>query len=228
MPKRHKKFISNEEAADLGLPLRRGDTREDGFIFRRYYVSGISGNVCEVWQSKEAKERERIRRLEAQKRRAKNKPPRMKYLSAKERDALGLLHRFGDTREDGARFRQYYWRNNHVNEMWVSEASFQEILKRKRTTVKRNRLRNRNFARRVKLFLGCAICGYKKHPDALHFDHLNPKEKTREISRFYTSSKNALKNEMRKCRVLCANCHAEHTAKQWDDGVFDEATENGE
>ena len=67
MTKRHKKFISNKEAADLGLPLKRGDIREDGFIFRRYYISGISGNVCEAWQSKEAKEKERIRRLEAQK-----------------------------------------------------------------------------------------------------------------------------------------------------------------
>ena len=147
MTKRHKKFISNKEAADLGLPLKRGDIREDGFIFRRYYISGISGNVCEVWQSKEAKEKDRIRRLEAQKRRAKDKPPRMEYLSAKERDELGLPFRFGDTREDGFRFRHYYKRSNSINEMWVNETSFQKVLQRKRTTSK-ERSRSRSQSRR--------------------------------------------------------------------------------
>jgi len=220
MTKRHQKFISNKEAADLNLPLKRGDIREDGFIFRRYYISGISGNVCEVWQSKEAKEKERIKRLEAQRRRAKDKPPRVKYLSAKERDELGLPLRFGDTREDGFRFRQYYKRNNSINELWINETSFQKVVQRKRTTSKRKRVSNRNYVRRVKMFLGCSICGYKKHPDALHFDHLNPAEKVRDISKFHTCSRGALKKEMKKCRVLCANCHAEHTAKQIENGVI--------
>jgi hypothetical protein len=220
MTKRHQKFISNKEAADLNLPLKRGNIREDGFIFRRYYISGISGNVCEVWQSKEAKEKERIRRREAQKRRAKDKPPRMEYLSAKERDELGLPLRFGDTREDGFRFRYYYKRNNSINELWLNKASFQEVLQRKRTTSNKKRLSNRDYVRRVKMFLGCSICGYKKHPDALHFDHLNPTEKVREISKFHTSSRGALKKEMKKCRVLCANCHAEHTAKQLKNGII--------
>ena len=220
MTKRHQKFISNEEAADLNLPLKRGNIREDGFIFRRYYISGISGNVCEVWQSKEAKEKERIRRREAQKRRAKDKPPRMEYLSAKERDELGLPLRFGDTREDGFRFRYYYKRNNSINELWLNKASFQEVVQRKRTTSNKKRLSNRDYVRRVKMFLGCSICGYKKHPDALHFDHLNPTEKVREISKFHSSSRGALKKEMKKCRVLCANCHAEHTAKQLKNGII--------
>ena len=220
MTKRHKKFISNEEAADLNLPLKRGDIREDGFIFRRYYISGISGTVCEVWQSKEAKEKDRIRRLEAQKRRAKDKPARMEYLSAKERDELGLPFRFGDTREDGFRFRQYYKRNNSINELWLNETSFQKVLQRKRTTSNRKRLSNRDYVRRVKMFLGCSFCGYKKHPSALHFDHLNPTEKVREISKFHSSSRGAIKKEMKKCRVLCANCHAEHTAKQLENGVI--------
>ena len=220
MTKRHKKSISNKEAADLGLPLKRGNIREDGFIFRRYYISGISGNVYEAWQSKEAKEKDRIRRLEAQRRRAKDKPSRMEHLSAKERDELGLPFRFGDTREDGFRFRHYYKRSNSINEMWLNETSFQKVIQRKRTTSNRKRLSNRDYVRRVKMFLSCSICGYKKHPDALHFDHLNPTEKVREISKFHSSSRSTLKKEMKKCRVLCANCHAEHTAKQLENGVI--------
>jgi len=220
MSKRHKRYISNNEAAELGLPLKRGDVRDDGFIFRRYYISGITGNVCEIWQSKEAREKEKARRREAQKRRAKNKPRPMEYLSAKERDELDLPLRFGDTREDGLRFRYYYRRNGRVYEMWINKNGFEAVIQRKRITSKRNRVRNKQYASRVKLFLGCFICGYKKHPDALHFDHINPQEKVREISKLHTGSRDALKKEMRKCRVLCANCHAEHTAKQLKNGVI--------
>lgn len=146
----------------------------------------------------------------------------MEYLSAKERDELGLPLRFGDTREDGFRFRQYYKRANHINELWVNEEAFQKVLQRKRTTTKRKRISNRDYARRVKLFLGCSLCGYKKHPDALHFDHVDPAEKLREVSKMHSGSREKLKEEIRKCRILCANCHAEHTANQIKNGVFNE------
>ena len=68
--------------------------------------------------------------------------------------------------------------------------------------------------KRVKLFLGCQLCGYKKHACALHFDHIDPSIKFKIISRMNNYSMEALKNEMRKCRVLCANCHAAHTEYQ--------------
>ena len=65
MQKRHKRFFSDDEAADLGLPLRRGDIRSDGFIFKRYYESGISHKIREIWQSEEAKEKDKARRRKA-------------------------------------------------------------------------------------------------------------------------------------------------------------------
>ncbi len=74
--------------------------------------------------------------------------------------------------------------------------------------------RNVKFRKKVKLWFGCQICGYKDNPCALQFDHINPSEKKTNISRMDNHSMKSLKEEMRKCRVLCANCHAVHNEVQ--------------
>ena len=48
--------------------------------------------------------------------------------------------------------------------------------------------------------------------------------KKKEISYLVTYGLQTIKDEMKKCRVLCANCHAEHTAKQREEGLFDNET----
>ena len=55
-------------------------------------------------------------------------------------------------------------------------------------------------------------CGYNKCEGALHFHHLNPKEKEFTVSQinlneYFTLEK--LYKEVDKCMLLCANCHAE-------------------
>jgi len=62
------------------------------------------------------------------------------------------------------------------------------------------------LARRYKLLKGCAECGHKKHYAALHYNHLDPSTKKRNVSSCRTIK--AVKEEIRKCEVLCANCHA--------------------
>ena len=76
--------------------------------------------------------------------------------------------------------------------------------------------KKRNFARRLKTFLGCQLCKYKKHWSALEFDHINPSKKKIAISRMIFQGYNfeSFKKEIRKCRILCANCHAIHTNSQ--------------
>lgn len=51
----------------------------------------------------------------------------------------------------------------------------------------------------------CLICGYKKHTEALEFHHLNPKEKDGNLSSIINQSQR--KEELKKCIILCANCH---------------------
>ena len=81
-----------------------------------------------------------------------------------------------------------------------------------RNNAKVKRVRIRQFCSRVKMFKGCAICGYKKHPAALHFNHIDPTKKVGNVSKLKSWAK--VKEEIRKCEVLCANCHAIKTVEE--------------
>jgi hypothetical protein len=79
------------------------------------------------------------------------------------------------------------------------------------------------WRRRVKLRLvdeaggACAICGYAKCVGALHFHHLDPREKLFALSREgVTRSFAVAQAEARKCVLLCSNCHAEVEAGMVD------------
>ncbi|CCA66262.1 HNH endonuclease [Erwinia phage phiEa116] len=65
---------------------------------------------------------------------------------------------------------------------------------------------NRKLMRRYKSFCGCKFCG-EKEPVALDLHHLDPKGKDANPSTLLAGSKSRLKSEIRKCVVLCANCH---------------------
>lgn len=69
-----------------------------------------------------------------------------------------------------------------------------------------SRTKAQTLARRYKLMKGCAVCGYKEHHVALHYNHIDPSTKVRNVSK--CCSIKAVKAEIRKCEVLCANCHA--------------------
>ena len=144
----------------------------------------------------------------------------MLYVNKQEKEALGLPLSFGDIREDGYIFRHYY-RNKpdgKVLEFWNSPNTWKKMDERKAADKKKHSKQMRKIVKRYKTMYGCAFCGYKKHPDAIHFDHVDPATKTREISTMWGYSKESIKAEMRKCRLLCANCHAAHTATQREEG----------
>lgn len=56
----------------------------------------------------------------------------------------------------------------------------------------------------------CALCGYRRWVGALQFHHLDPSRKEFSISqRGHSRSLARSRAEIRKCVLLCANCHAE-------------------
>lgn len=85
----------------------------------------------------------------------------------------------------------------------------------------------------IKMERGCKDCGYKKHPKALHFDHIVRENKhiildaaasggggkmSRMVKRINLTDKKRnreyikeLFNEVKKCEVRCANCHSIRT-----------------
>ena len=80
-----------------------------------------------------------------------------------------------------------------------------------------------SWRRRAKLKLieraggRCAICGYDRHPGALHFHHVDPATKSFVLGRHgVTRSYAEAAAEADKCVLLCGNCHTEVEA-----GVID-------
>jgi len=64
----------------------------------------------------------------------------------------------------------------------------------------------------------CQCCGYDKCKDSLEFHHLVKDKKSFGISaKGYTRSWKAIKTELEKCLMLCANCH-----REWHAGIIDE------
>lgn len=146
---------------------------------------------------------------------------KMKYLSKKEADDLNLPLKHYELREDGYTFMYYYKRGDKVYEMWNSPQTMIKVRSRRRKQQKEHVKKTKKYVKRVKLYFGCQVCGYKKCSDALQFDHLDVKSKLREVSKMSSCGFKKIKDEIRKCRVLCANCHAEHTQVQREEGIFD-------
>ena len=58
----------------------------------------------------------------------------------------------------------------------------------------------------------CQICGYKKCNDALHLHHIDPSTKSFTVggSRSTENNWEIIKEEIKKCILLCGNCHSEY------------------
>lgn len=81
-------------------------------------------------------------------------------------------------------------------------------IKRTKEEVSSNREWIKSFSKRYKALCGCKECGIK-NPIVLEYDHRDPKEKEHNIAQMISDrySMKSLKREIRKCDVLCANCH---------------------
>lgn len=55
----------------------------------------------------------------------------------------------------------------------------------------------------------CCKCGYKKNMAALQFHHLNPEDKEFNWDKLRLHSWDTITKELKKCILVCANCHCE-------------------
>ena len=128
--------------------------------------------------------------------------------------------KYGDTREDGFIFDAYKTstirKSGYFSENWRSPTVFkkcQDYAKRRKKLISDF---ISSFVNQHKLEKGCFVCGYKKEAYALDTHHTDPKNKKFNIG---TNRKNsyvqfeAVKRELKKCIILCANCHREITYK---------------
>jgi len=66
------------------------------------------------------------------------------------------------------------------------------------------------MVQQIKSVCGCYRCGYNEFNSALQFHHINGGDKVDSIAQMVwgTYSWDAIKSEMKKCVILCSNCHA--------------------
>lgn len=55
----------------------------------------------------------------------------------------------------------------------------------------------------------CSICGYDKCIDALCFHHLESEDKEMNIGNIWNRSVEFIMKEVKKCILVCSNCHIE-------------------
>jgi len=128
----------------------------------------------------------------------------------------------GDKRKDGFRFSCYLLnkkdKEGYFLERWYSEEAFQKYkAKAKELNTKNNKVKRKErkeYIDTLKLSMGCVDCGYKKHPEALQFDHLPGLPKNFEISKSVLKPLDEVLEEIKKCQVVCACCHAIRTQKR--------------
>lgn len=91
--------------------------------------------------------------------------------------------------------------------------------KRARENTQRYIERNRVYVNSLKEKSGCTDCLVKFPHYQLDFDHLSGFEKYKDVSRLVNSgcSIKKLDEEIRKCQVVCANCHRKRTWERKED-----------
>lgn len=111
-----------------------------------------------------------------------------------------------------------------AKETRISHQRLRNVIRLKNVTSKDSYTYVKEYRKRVKEELiaykggKCEICGYNKCIAALDFHHINPEDKGFAISNsnIYKNIE-ALKREVDKCILICANCHRELHYRQNND-----------
>jgi len=77
----------------------------------------------------------------------------------------------------------------------------------------KNKKKIREFLNALKSSTPCADCKNKFRPECMDFDHLPGKKKIRDIAQMCSGwvSLRAIKQEIKKCELVCACCHRTRT-----------------
>jgi hypothetical protein len=111
--------------------------------------------------------------------------------------------------KDPARRKEYHAK--YMKEVWYPKNKEKHI-----SYVRKNKNRVSEFIEQYKKERSCVDCGFsgKEFPYVLDFDHVDRKA----IKKFNIGSWShtvlsieAIKNEIMKCELVCANCHRKRT-----------------
>jgi len=125
-----------------------------------------------------------------------------------------LPFKCGNVREDGFIFDAYVKsvtrKSGYYKEIWRSPEQHAKEMQRKRDSKKIKYDLISEHINNIKIEKGCGHCGYDENPIALDFHHLDKLLKEKNVSSYWRTSWAQFKqieDEIKKCEVLCANCH---------------------
>jgi hypothetical protein len=75
----------------------------------------------------------------------------------------------------------------------------------------RSKMRNRKFVQESKHMMPCKDCKVRYPYYVMDYDHRDPKEKYGNIGFLVKFSRAQIVREMKKCDLVCSNCHRERT-----------------
>ena len=95
--------------------------------------------------------------------------------------------------------------NSEKRKAWYKEKVKDKFfVEKQKQQAKARRDKLIQFLSNYKLEKGCQDCGYNEHPVALDFDHIKG-EKSFNVS--LAKSIKQAKEEIKKCEIVCSNCH---------------------
>ena len=116
----------------------------------------------------------------------------------------------GTVRADGKMFWGYH-KHAKNGEEWCTPSAFIRRKSKSRARQWMNRRRRTHWLNKYKQHQGCCYCGYDDDGIALQFHHTGDKAFNVSDARSYSLRK--LFSEIRKCVVICSNCHAIETTR---------------
>ena len=126
-------------------------------------------------------------------------------------------------RKDGFIFTGKYYKTKSgtIKPKFSSLEAFKKLKQCRYERAKRFYIMYYKVISKFKLKKGCSFCNYKKCSEALQFHHIDKSTKLFGISNKLSKKNNLspikwkeIKSEIKKCIILCANCHAEETYRE--------------
>jgi hypothetical protein len=110
----------------------------------------------------------------------------------------------GYMREDGS----FFWGYNKGREEWCTSEAFEKRKNASQARLNALKDKQRTALDNMKLEAGCACCHQDFHPAALAFHHRDPASKKAEVTNLIGGKQSVLDAEVKKCDIICHNCHA--------------------
>lgn len=123
----------------------------------------------------------------------KNNPQRYKQSQVRQNKKRKGVYRYN------SKTRAIWYEQKKKDPMWKERLLEQERKRHKEV---------QQFIQDYKLQHGCKDCGYKEHHVALEFDHIRGEK---ELNVCNAKSIDQAKKEIKKCEVVCSNCHSIRT-----------------